>query len=327
MSKVHEKRVFAADELQALSMHSIVQGLENGKSLLLSLGATKMYQDGNLLRRLCRLVIFWAFQDSRSRDYRAINRYEAEAARKRLLRLLKLIAPVKVVNQAPHPPSAVVIGFNHPSLGEILRFLRMMLDDYYGRQCYFPVTIKFYEVLAPIAVPLRAVGIHLYPIITPAAQAEISAELTDLEGQKQLHRLMEKLNTGYIKFCKTCMDQCGVLMIAPTATRCPTVFHSYAESIGLEKVRPGTLTILAVKLGAKEPILYQPVAVLPPNDQRGLNLFQSYQLTFLEQTWAAKNAYDQSKRGTEFERFFLTEIARALPKSMHYPNSALEPPV
>ena len=79
-----------------------------------------------------------------------------------------LIVGLMYKNMPKDSENGLVIGFNHPSLGEIARILTMKIDIMGDKPMYFPVNLPWYEALAPNFDRIKRLGIIITPTITPS---------------------------------------------------------------------------------------------------------------------------------------------------------------
>lgn len=220
--------------------------------------------------------------------------------------------------------NGLVIGYNHPSLGEIARILTMKIDIMGEKPMYFPVNLPWYEALAPNFDRIRRLGIIITPTITPSTWQKMKLN----EGTKKYevaNRLKREFRDIYTHLSQEAVRKGGVIFVAPSATRQATVFKSEGAYRGTEEIIP-TMALLAIKLLSDPEVNcdFLPMAVLPPKDyKRGLNFYKKYRLIpgkvmtakyIREKYFKTKNP----KRLEGFDREFHQRIADELPKEFWF---------
>lgn len=284
-------------------------------SLLESLGCTEMRKEMKKVGIACRLILWISehLAKLRSGDF-GIN------LRKTLGAILNWGAPTNVSNVFPHPSKGLVFGFNHPTLGEIIRLIAICVTEYPNRKYLFPVNIAWYEELAPVADRMEAFGLYIMPTITPATRDKI-AKIVDEDRMKIVDRLARDFNFDYLAACTTFVENHDIIMIAPSATRQETVFMSYSQYKGGVKIEPQTMTLIAMSLSRARVLdecFFIPVAVIPPrNCSRRLNLFKHYDIStcnWISPSNVKQLCKDKSKCTGQrrFEYYFLLMIADEL---------------
>lgn len=316
------KKTFTIKELEQYSAEEIIDMIQHHNySLLASLGANKLRREMVPVGKICNTAINYVFKSSGPRHnekQRIIN------ARKKLVRVLSKIAPGDYENIPHDNENGLVVGFNHPSLGEIARILTMKVDVMGDKPMYFPVNLPWYEALAPNYDRIKKLGIIITPTITPSTWAKMNLA-EDTELFRVANRIKHDFRNIYTELSQKAMREGGVIFVAPAATRQATVFKSKAAFDGEESIIP-TMSMLAVKLYSAPDINcdFLPLAVLPPkNYKRGLNLGKKYTLIPGEIMTAKeiRKKYfktENPKRLDGFDHEFHKRIAEKLPKSFWY---------
>lgn len=298
------------DEIRDSSTEAIELGLRRREfSLLQSLGCHKMRAEMNFTGFICRAIVFCA---GLSRERRRTDPGWPLVAQRRIGGLLRKVAPVEVIGRFPHPEHGMAFGFNHPSLGEILRFIHISIGTYGYKRNLYPVNLPWYEALMPIVDVLEACGIYIMPIITPSTKKKMDKAL-DEERMEIVKSLATGFNARYIKACGEYAKAGDNIWLAPSATRQRTVFQSRACLDGTAKIEPQTMSLLASSVARTkiEDFDFLPVAVIPPkNFGRMLNLFKTYRVAVGEPFILSEAKSNTRER--KFERLFLTEIADML---------------
>ena len=310
-----KKKTFTKKQLEKLSAAEIIDKIiyEN-YSLLTTLGAEKMRKEMVPVGKICHLAIS------------AFLKNGAEKAPKNIVRILRKVSPAKYPKDLFPTDSkkGIVIGFNHPSLGEIPSIVLAKTDLLGNRPMLFPVNLPWYESIARDFDRLKSMGIIITPTITPSTWKKMGLK----EGDKLFEvatRLKKDFRNIYTELSQSVVKDGGIIFVAPSATRQATVFKNKDVYDKKEDIIP-TMSVLALKLYSdpKMDCSFLPISVLPPKDyKRGLNLFKSYTLKSSEEFTAAeihKKYYKEKspKRLDNFDYDFHTRIASKLPKSFWY---------
>lgn len=316
-------RIATYYELQQSTAEQIIDSLRNERySLLDSIGCHKMRSEMRKVGLVCRAILHRAEKKAGSKKHCNDADYPIRL-RRAMYDTLSKGAPMSFVGKLPDSDGGIVLGFNHPTLGEIIRIIALCLEEYPERYYLFPVNIVWYEALAPIADRMERFGLHIVPTITPPTRAKIAA-LVDDYTMELVDKISREFNAYYISSCSWMVRKKAIIVVAPSATRQRTVFKTNAMFIGEESVEPPTMTYLALSLGHNKALDYsfQSIAVVPPAKcAKGLNLKKKYILasgaTFSKTTVIelchTKMAMTHER---SFERAFLMSIVKAL-KSQH----------
>ena len=134
-----KKNVFTKKELEELPAADIIDKLQHDNySLLDSLGAENLRKEMVPVGKACNTAINYFFRTTGPKnDPEKHNK----AARKKLVKVLSKITPGSYAGMPKDAQNGLVIGFNHPSLGEIARILTMKIDIMGEKPMYFPVNL------------------------------------------------------------------------------------------------------------------------------------------------------------------------------------------
>lgn len=313
------KKTFTELELETLTPEEIIDKIQHdGYSLLNTLGAKNLRREMAPVGAVCNIAINCCYAGAKD------DKQSIEAARRRLVGLLSKLAPGEYVDPPEDSANGLVIGFNHPSLGEIARILTMKIMAMGDKPMYFPVNLPWYEALAPNFTRIKQLGVIITPTITPATWNKIA-----LDKRTRLYKTASRLKKAfrdiYMELSHDGLKNGGVVFVAPSATRQATVFRSKAAYDGEEDIIP-TMSKLATRLYADPSMQcsFQPLAILPPeNYKRGLNLWKKYQLIFGEPMTAEYIRKKYFRQGDHehlegFDRDFHLRIAEKLPKKYWY---------
>ena len=312
-------RTISVTDLVTKDTSTIISELVECKySILDSFGCHRlcqeMYLPGLASRILCKMIIRRA-GDRNSPQW-------GQRVKAGIIKLFSWAAPTMIHGAPPqHSSGGVVIGFNHPSLGEILRLIDFVARYYPDKPYVFPVNLPWYEALCPIMGELNAAGIYLTPMITPSTSKKIQKTNPDVD-MDAVKTLSSQFKSAYFELCKQNCDR-AVILVAPSATRQRTVFASKEAMLGEEKIEPPTMSMIAAMLGRTKAsdCDFIPISVKPPkNFKRGLNLFRRYELkpgssiSLQEASRLARERYGNGFRGHHFDLVFLERIAAGLQK-------------
>lgn len=317
-----QKKTFTKNELTELSAEEIIDKIQHENySLLTSLGAENLRKEMAPVGKACNAAINYVFGTTGPKsDPEKHN----QAARKKLVKVLSKITPGNYKGMPKDSKNGLVIGFNHPSLGEIARILTMKIDIMGDKPMYFPVNLPWYEALAPNFDRIKRLGIIITPTITPATWKKMGLK----EGTKLYeagNRLKHDFRNIYTNLSHDAMKNGGVIFVAPSATRQATVFKNEEVYKKEEPIIP-TMSMLALKLYSDPEIKcdFLPMAVLPPKGyKRGLNFRKKYRLLPGDIMTAEeiRKKYFKTKNPERLDGFdwdFHKRIADKLPKEFWY---------
>lgn len=318
------KKTFTKTQLANLSPAEINQKIiSENYSLLKTLGAEKMRRNMVPIGKLCHFVATYFY---RTTGPKADEATRLKNTRQKILKKLRTLAPAKY--RKSHFPKTsnhgLVIGFNHPSLGEILRLVALKLDLMGDKPMFFPVNLPWYEAIAPDYDLLKKLGVIITPTITPATWEKLALKPNTKIYQQASH-IKRGFRELYTKSSADIVKSGGVIFVAPAATRQTTVFKNQVVYEKTADIIP-TMSVLALKL-LKDPDLncdFLPLAVLPPkNANRNLNLFKTYQLLPGQPISAdhIRSKYFKAKNPQKLDGFdydFHQQIAHQLPKKFWY---------
>ncbi len=308
---------YTLKQLADRNAEDLIEGLEGRKmSILKTAGGKKllaeMYGVGLLCRAVLALVRIFSGGGRKGKDIAKM--------RQKLASFLAWGAPCKVVGKLNRNAKCLVMGFNHPSLGEIIRFIYIHLKYFPDRYSLFPVNLPWYEALAPRAELLYQMGIVMVPILTPSTMKKLK-KVTAKSDIEALDSIASMFNHHYMKTIRKMAeeDRC-LIWVAPSATRQATVFKNVDELNDRVRIAPQTITLLAMTLkrAKVEDCEFVPIGVAPDKKcGRGLNLFKNYKLAFaasIEWNYVETLLGHKSPnhRGSMLEFKFLERISWAL---------------
>ena len=244
------------------SGQDLIRQLNTGRlSVLEAMDARDLKNEMRPIGRLCRFVLRWICLKKADKGLR-----------QRAASIVRLFAPVRLLKKLPKHDDAVVIGFNHPSLGEVCRFLYLGFRYYPDKEFLFPVNLPWYESVAKAIPLMNRLGIRVTPMITPATEAKLMAKAAGNEEKiRDIQRIKMIFDRQYIREVKEIAAKKGILFIAPSATR-------QKEIIGAN-VYPTMTAAAHLMLKSSDSALFIPVTVFAPkHGNRELNLLRYYSL-------------------------------------------------
>ncbi len=316
------KKPFTDDELLKLSAEEIIDKIKyKNYSLLATLGAENLRKEMVPVGKICNTAIKYFFRTTGPKNNKVKHN---QAARKKLVRVLSKLTPGDYSNIPKDSENGLVIGFNHPSLGEITRILIMKIDVMGDKPMYFPVNLPWYEALASNFDKIKELGIVITPTITPStwSKMKLTKGTTLYEQGKRLKREFRNI---YTELSHDALISGGVVFVAPSATRQATVFKDKKAFNKQDDIIP-TMSMLALKLlvDPKMNCDFLPLAILPPKGYtRGLNFHKKYQLIpgeIMSADYIRKNYFKEKnpKQLDGFDYEFHQRIADKLPKEFWY---------
>jgi len=318
------KKTFSKKQLETLSAEEIIKKIQTENySLLTTLGGEKLRKEMVPVGKACHLITKYFLKTTGPKNDETLHHL---SARHKLAKTMNRFAPSIYDREAfrENTKNGLVIGFNHPSLSEILRLIALKMDVFDDKPMLFPVNLPWYESIAKDYDDLLKLGIIITPTITPATWDKLA-----IDPKSDLYDSAQKLKTTFRHIytdmsIKTLQDK-GIIFVAPSATRQATVFKNQACYDQKEEILP-TMSMLALKIYSNPKINcdFFGIAVLPPkNSKRGLNLGKTYRLFPTEPMTASyiRKTYFKTKNPKKLEGFdhdFLSRIAKKLPKYMTY---------
>ena len=317
-----KKKTFTLKELENLSAEEIINKIKyENYSLLTSLGSEDLRKEMVPVGKACNVAINYFFKTTGPKNDPIKHN---QAARRKLVKTLRRITPGSYSGVPKDAKNGLVIGYNHPSLGEIARILMMKIDVMGDKPMYFPVNLPWYEALAPNSDRIERLGIYLTPTITPSTWSKMKLK-EETRKYEVASRLKREFRDIYTNLSIEAMKQGGVIFVAPSATRQTTVFKNEDVYKKKEEIIP-TMAVLAIKLYADPDINcdFLPLAVLPPDDyKRGLNFGKKYRLIpgeIMTADYIRKKYFKTKnpKRLNGFDWEFHQRIADKLPRKFWY---------
>jgi len=315
------RRRISINKLSQKNSKEIINEMSKARiSLLRSLGCWQLSLGTFWVRWAC--LFFLSMAERRAKKLHL----KPQIARKNALgHIFEKGAPAINDPGFPKIDDGFVIGFNHPSLGEVLRLMGICMLDYETRDYLFPVNIIWFEALAPVMKRLNRFGFTLMPVITPSARKTLLKHARNPYTQHQVDRLTSGFGRVYVERAVEFIKNKQIVVVAPSATRKRYVFDSKASWEGKRPVNPRTMTILADALLRNQDLdfYFLPVAVVPPRGgSTGLNLKKAYHISAcpalsrseIQAKFNERETHEDGSKRRFLERYFLGQIATRLDK-------------
>src|SRR5574344_741132 len=233
---------------------------------------------GWIAKMICRIV-------ENSISFGEYHYNQKVIASKKLHKMLDKIDRYRVIGEKNLKGTngmGIVLGFNHPSLGELPRIVRMCNQIFQNpfREILFPVKLSWYESLFPLLDELKCLfSITLTPVITPKLKESMIKERPEISDT--VERMAKRYNSLYLEKSVEVLRHGGVVIVAPSATRKERIFNTFAEPRGEETIEPQTMSLLATAVSKDIFIkcVFIPLTVVPTkNCNKGLNPWKNYTL-------------------------------------------------
>ena len=316
------KKVFTPEELESLTSEQIIDKINHENySLIKTLGADKLLREMIPVGIVCNAAIDYVLNTTGPKND---PEKHIKNAREKLIKRLRKIAPGKYEGFPKDSADGLVVGFNHPSLGEIIRILLMKIDVMGDKPMLFPVNLPWYESIAKDYDRIKSLGIIITPIITPSTWKKLNLRKGTPEYEIG-NKLKRDFRNFYTELSKETIKNGGVIFVAPSAGRQEKVFKNKDVYNKKEPIIP-TMSVLALEL-YQDPKMncdFLPMGIIPPrNGNRKLNLFKTYTLIPGKLMTASeiRKKYFKTKNPTRLENFdwdFHNEIAKLLPEEFKY---------
>ncbi|MCL1986607.1 MAG: hypothetical protein FWG64_01355 [Firmicutes bacterium] len=244
--------------------------------------------------------------------------------RQKAVKLGHILFPDKIQGTITATESqGLIVGFNHPTLHEILSLITWSLENFPNKRNNFPTNLPWYESVCTCADSLRNLGICIAPLITQGTFAKLEKiHEGDSETIKAMAKISNILLNNYLTIA-TEFDICGDnTFSAPSGTRQATIFANKAafdnDNIKLLPVM-SSLALKIARANKTSTSIFLPITVIPPKfwlkNMRGLRLLNSYQLVI-----GKGFSVDEVKTlGRKIDYAFLQRIAENAPKRLIYP--------
>ncbi len=311
-------KTITLEELSGKTSEEIIFDLRHERySILESIGCHDLRQEMVKTGKACRFILKTA--ERRARRKRGNYNRNLQIS---MANILNWGAPTTIFGTFPHFRGGIVFGFNHPSLGEIIRIIAICLNEYPEHKYLFPVNLAWYEELAPVARRLERMHIYIVPIISPSTRDKIARRIDNEETMRLIDKIEKNFVFSYLENCKKFVISEDIIVVAQSATRQATVYRSPSERFSLSSIEPKTMTLIAMSLLRLKnwSFYFVPLAVVPPiKADNKLNLFKAYKMSVCD--WITSKTADELchtrdsiTKDRKFEHYFLERIANEMHK-------------
>ena len=329
------RKKYSIEEISQRQPRELIGDLAAARfSLLRSFGCGALNFANFWVRLACHFFISIAKRRALRMRKKDPSIDETDAHKYSLCRIFHRGAPSVILGDTDFPNAeyGLVIGFNHPSLGEIIRLMYLCMAYYPERNYLFPVNLIWYEALVPVIGELKQYGFTLMPIITASAKRRLMKHARTTEARAQINILTRSFDGAYADRCVDFVKNGQIVLVAPSTTRKSYLYESADVAEGKKPISPPTMTMLALKLikANIEKFAFVPVAVLLPEDaSRGLNLLSEYKFVICcgieaETVRRECEAREPGCNARCFERYFMDRIARQF--ALHYAGDRIVKP-
>ena len=252
--------------------------------------------------------------------------------RTKTVRTVRRLFPDKVVNAAApiEDGKGLIVGFNHPSLHEVLSLIVWSLEQFPDRRNNFPTNLPWYESLCRRANDLRNIGVCITPLIT---QSTFNKLVRIHEGNEKardaISKVSEALLSHYFSVAIDFERTGDNTFSAPSAGRLTTIFPDSATFYG----QPGAVKLLPAmsslmfrieraNRAKRANVVFLPVTIVPPGFRakwvNGLKLFRRYTIIVGE----GFSMEEARELGRGIDHAFLKRLTENAPVEMWYPNAS-----
>jgi len=248
--------------------------------------------------------------------------------RAKAVKLGKVLFPDYIEGESAKSDKGLIIGFNHPSLHEILSLIVWSLSLFPDRRNNFPTNLPWYESICSLVPKARKIGIYVTPLITQNTFKKLEAiHAGNDEVIETITKVSRILLNHYFDVAVDFGNTGDNTFTAPSAARQKTIFPSlgafnknFEEARLLPAMSGLILKIVRANRGKKVDLYFLPVTIVPPpaliKKANGLELFRRYKLV----TGMGFTLDEAKKLGRDFDYEFLRRIADNAPASLWYPT-------
>ena len=250
-----------------------------------------------------------------------------QAKRQKAVRLGHFLFPDKIQGTiTTADKQGLIVGFNHPTLHEILSLITWSLENFPTKRNNFPTNLPWYESVCTCAENLRKIGICIAPLITQGTFAKLEKIHSDEpETVTAISKIANILLNHYLTIATEFDLNGDNTFSAPSGTRQATIFTSKASFDGENIKLLPVMSSLALKIARANKTnppnsIFLPITVIPPKfwlkNIRGLRLLNSYNLII-----GNGFSIDEVKSlGRKIDYAFLRRIADNAPERLAYPS-------
>jgi len=254
--------------------------------------------------------------------------------RAKAVRVVRFFFPDNVTGDTSSiTDQGLIVGFNHPTLHEILSLIAWSLERFPDRRNNFPVNLPWYESICTVAPAMGKLGVCITPLITPSTFGKLEKIH---RGDEAMVGAITEVRDIFVNFYfSTAIDfeRAGDnTFAAPSSGRQVTIFPGAAafnrdpEAMRLLPAMSGLMLWIARANRDRKPeVIFLPVTVIPPRVRirslRGLKPFRKYQLAVgrgftMEEARALGRGIDYA---------FLQRLTENAPEELWFPKTGATP--
>ncbi len=249
--------------------------------------------------------------------------------RVKAVRVVRFFFPDQVLGTTPDIENqGLIVGFNHPTLHEILSLIAWALDRFPKRRNNYPTNLPWYESICTCAPTLKKLGICITPLITQSTFKKLEkVHQGDEKMIGAISKVSELLLSHYFSVAIDFERSGDNTFAAPSSTRQVTIFpkgaafHKDPGAVKLLPAMSGLMFRIARAGGDRKPeAIFLPVTVIPPKLRikwlKGLKPFSRYSL-IIGRGFSMEEA---KKLGRGIDYAFLKRLAENAPEELWYPK-------
>jgi len=333
------------DVINTMSSAELVAKLENGEMSLLksfSVGCTRprperrrfstlvtwtlgLFAMKYLVGSICRFVLWCVLLGGRGqKDAEYWHGKRAKAAK-----VIRFFFPDRVEGDIPDIDNqGLIVGFNHPTLHEVLSLIAWSLERFPRKRNNFPTNLPWYESLCTRSSYLKKIGICMTPLITQSTFNKLEKIYKgDEKTISVITKVRDTLLNHYFAIAIDYERSGDNTFSAPSSTRQTTIFPkagAFYKEPGAGKLLPAMsglmFWIARANKGRKPEVIFLPVTVIPPairvKKLKGLKLFRRYRL-IVGKGFSMEEAREL---GRDIDHAFLKRLTGTAPEEYWYPK-------
>ena len=325
-------RALTLEELKDISAPELIAGLENGEiSLIKSFSSSPLqnmrgrFMDlfawslGLLAMKLlvgpaCRFVLWCILQGGSGPQDEEYWRKKKEKA----VRVGRLFFPDEMQGEVEDVANkALIVGFNHPTLHEVMGLIGWSLKNFPTRRNNFPTNLPWYESVCQMSPQLRNLGIYITPLITQNTFNKLEKIHSGNEEMLDTIKHVSKLLLNNYFDLAIDFERSGDnIFAAPSAARQRSIFPPN-DARPLPVMSGLLYKIARANRDRKPDLIFLPITVIPLarlGALRGLRILRRYKF-IIGRGFTLEQA---RKLGRSFDTAFLKRIAENAPKELWY---------
>ena len=273
----------SVDDLWDISAKKLIRDLSNGSYSIFERVTGKklplrVRRKAFLLRSTFNLIWFF-YRGKTDNNFRNNRRLAYKIAR-----FMFSIAPASFRGIIPVTADSLIVEYNSQSVGDVFRLVAYCLENYCSRQKMFVIDLMSYELIAPILLKLKQLGIFFTPIMT-----EDNYYVLNVDGYKNplLYDLRNKLYDHFVDSCDAFTSCHSIIWVPFDISNQKKLFVSKDEFDGDTPIKSSTMSDIAFVALRNESIginvCIMATCVLPEGIYgKGINTSLKYKISFGE---------------------------------------------